>query len=104
RMDEQVKIRGFRIELGEIENVIRKVEGITDTAVVVKEDQNGELAISAYVTAESEYSMNDLKEVIRKELPEYMVPAYMMQITEIPVTKNGKLDKRALPEIEMKSD
>ncbi|WP_242316345.1 hypothetical protein, partial [Bacillus cereus group sp. BfR-BA-01355] len=48
--------------------------------------------------------MNDLKEVIRKELPEYMVPAYMMQIAEIPVTKNGKLDKRALPEIEMKSD
>ncbi|MEF7671715.1 AMP-binding enzyme, partial [Bacillus thuringiensis] len=85
-------------------NVIRKVEGITDTAVVVKEDQNGEQAISAYVTAESEYSMNDLKEVIRKELPEYMVPAYMMQIAEIPVTKNGKLDKRALPEIEMKSD
>ncbi|KEK21989.1 SDR family oxidoreductase, partial [Bacillus gaemokensis] len=104
RIDEQVKIRGFRIELGEIESVIRRVEGVTDVAVIVREDKNGEKAVRAYVTAENELSISDIKEVIRKELPEYMIPAYMMQIEKIPVTRNGKLDKRALPEIEMKSE
>ncbi|WP_033679169.1 non-ribosomal peptide synthetase, partial [Bacillus gaemokensis] len=104
RIDEQIKIRGFRIELGEIENVIRRAEGVTDAALIVREDKNGEKAICAYVTAENKLSISDLREEISKELPAYMIPAYIMQIDKIPVTRNGKLDKRALPEIEVKGE
>ncbi|HDX9576229.1 TPA: AMP-binding protein, partial [Bacillus mobilis] len=104
RMDEQVKIRGFRIELGEIESVIRRIEGVTDAAVIVREDKNAEKAVHAYFTAKGQLNISTIKEEIRKDLPDYMIPAYMMQIEKIPVTRNGKLDKRALPEIELKSE
>lgn len=102
RLDEQVKIRGFRIELGEIENVIRKQENVRDVAVVARVDDNGEKFIAAYVVRNNpeQKDFYDLKIAIRSTLPEYMVPAAFMQIESIPVTKNGKLDKRALPQIE----
>ena len=99
RIDEQVKIRGFRIELGEIESVLRKLRGIKDAVAVVKE-KNGDKSICAYLVSDEEVDIDEIKNSLRKELPEYMVPAYIMQIESIPVTKNGKLDKRALPEPE----
>ena len=101
RIDEQVKIRGFRIELGEIERVLREVEGIKDCAVTVREDTSGELAINAYVVSDTTMSTTVVKDRLRKRLPEYMIPAYMTQIDAIPLTRNGKLDRRALPEIEV---
>ncbi|HEX3028864.1 MAG TPA: amino acid adenylation domain-containing protein, partial [Clostridia bacterium] len=104
RMDEQVKIRGFRIELGEIDSVLRKADYIKDTAVIAKEDKYGEKAIYAYIVSNDKVSISDVRETVKKELPEYMVPSYIMQIEKIPVTKNGKLDRRALPEIEAKSE
>lgn len=99
RIDEQVKIRGFRIELGEIESKIREIDSISDCAVIAKADKSGEKAIYAYYTSEVEVSASDIKDILSTVLPEYMIPAYMMQIGEIPVTRNGKLDKRALPDI-----
>ncbi len=102
RMDEQVKIRGFRIELGEIENVLRKQTGVRDAAVVVKE-RSGDKSICAYIVSDQEIQAAEIKDSLRKELPEYMVPAYFLQIENIPVTRNGKLDKRALPEPEAAS-
>jgi amino acid adenylation domain-containing protein/non-ribosomal peptide synthase protein (TIGR01720 family) len=103
RIDEQVKIRGFRIELGEIENVLRSIDCIKDAAVIAKKDASRDKAIYAYVVCDAkEYrklNMSEIREEIRKKLPDYMVPAYMMQIEEIPVTMNGKLDKKSLPDI-----
>ena len=103
RIDEQVKIRGFRIELGEIESKIREIENIKDCAVIAKADASGDKAIYAYYTSDNEVSVSEIRDRLSESLPEYMVPAFMMQIEEIPVTRNGKLDKRALPEIETKN-
>ena len=103
RIDEQVKIRGFRIELGEIESRIREIENIKDCAVIAKADASGDKAIYAYYTSESKVSISSINDMLSDNLPDYMMPTYMMQIDEIPVTRNGKLDKKALPEIENKS-
>ena len=100
RMDEQVKIRGFRIELGEIESVLQKKEYITAAAVVVKVDDSGDKAINAYIVSDERVEIKKLRDDLRKQLPEYMIPSYIMQLEKIPVTVNGKLDKMALPEIE----
>ncbi len=103
RIDEQVKIRGFRIELGEIESRIREIENIKDCAVIARPDNTEEKAIYAYYTSDTEVSVSEIRDRLNECLPEYMVPAYMMHIDAIPVTKNGKLDKKALPEIETKN-
>ncbi|MBQ1641812.1 MAG: amino acid adenylation domain-containing protein, partial [Oscillospiraceae bacterium] len=103
RIDEQVKIRGFRIELGEIESRIREIESIKDCAVTAREDSAGDKAIYAYYTSDVEVSVSEIRDRLSASLPEYMLPAYMMQIESIPVTRNGKLDKRALPEIEART-
>ncbi|MBR4827562.1 MAG: amino acid adenylation domain-containing protein, partial [Oscillospiraceae bacterium] len=104
RIDEQVKIRGFRIELGEIESRLRELDEVKDCAVIAREDASGEKAINAYIVGDVEISVSRVREALGKVLPEYMVPQYMMQIESIPVTKNGKLDRRALPEIEAKRE
>ena len=104
RVDEQVKIRGYRIELGEIETVLKKQQGVKDAAVVVWPDRKGDKALHGYVVAEDEVKVSSLREGMSKELPEYMVPAYLMKIAKIPVTQSGKLDKRSLPQIEAKTE
>ncbi|HEU4965344.1 MAG TPA: amino acid adenylation domain-containing protein, partial [Bacilli bacterium] len=104
RIDEQVKIRGFRIELGEIENALRKVETIRDAAVIARVEESGDKAICAYLVSDEEISFPALRDALSRSLPDYMIPAHMMQIESIPVTRNGKLDRRALPEIEASSD
>ena len=103
RIDEQIKIRGFRIVLGEIENRIREIENIKDCAVIARADSTGEKSIYAYYTSDREENVSKIRDRLGESLPEYMVPSYMMQIEKIPVTKNGKIDKRALPEIEAKT-
>ncbi|SFS08509.1 non-ribosomal peptide synthetase, partial [Anaeromicropila populeti] len=101
RIDEQVKIRGFRIELGEIESAVRRIEGIQNAAVIVKEDNKGEKVICAYFTANEGKKNSEIREKLKKYLPDYMIPSYMMQIDAIPVNKNGKLERKALPVLEM---
>ncbi|MEE1281411.1 MAG: amino acid adenylation domain-containing protein, partial [Acutalibacteraceae bacterium] len=103
RIDEQVKIRGFRIELGEIESRIKEITEIKDSAVIARSDKGGDKAIYAYYTSDIEVSAVDIRKKLSETLPEYMIPSYMMQIEVIPITKNGKLDKRALPDIESKT-
>ncbi len=102
RMDEQVKVRGYRIELGEIENSLKKIEYVKDTAVIAKEDANHETAVYAYLVSDLEINVAEIQERLLKTLPEYMVPAYIGQIERIPVTSNGKLDKRALPDLQIR--
>ena len=103
RMDEQVKIRGFRIELGEIDSRLREIESVRDCAVITKTDQYGEKVICAYIVGEN-IELAEMRKRLSSMLPEYMIPAYMMRIEMIPVTKSGKLDRRALPDIEVKSE
>jgi len=102
RIDEQVKIRGFRIELGEIESAFRKIEGITDAVVITKEDDRKEKSLHAYFVAKTDLHIDEIKDELRKTLPHYMIPSHMRQIEKIPFTLNGKLDRRALPRIEIK--
>ncbi|MCR3761933.1 AMP-binding protein, partial [Clostridium felsineum] len=104
RIDEQVKIRGFRIELGEIESALRKTAKVKDAVVIVREDENKEKSINAYIVSDEKITVSEIREELEKTLPDYMIPAYMMQIESIPVTRNGKLDKKALPKIKAKSE
>lgn len=100
RIDEQVKIRGFRIELGEIESRIREIEGIQDCTVIARDDRSGEKSIFAYFTCENKLEISYIRNQLKESLPGYMIPPYIMQIDNIPFTRSGKVDKRALPEIE----
>ena len=98
RIDHQVKIRGFRIELGEIESRLETHEGINETIVIVREDEENRPYICAYITANREISLDELKGFLGEKLPEYMIPAYFVQMDKLPLTKNGKVDRKALPE------
>ena len=101
RIDEQVKIRGYRIETGEISNRIKQSNSINDCVVIAKKDKAMDITLHAYFTSEQEINIPNLKEEIKRYLPDYMIPPYMMQIECIPITKNGKLDKTALPNISL---
>ena len=98
RADHQVKIRGFRIELGEIENKLLTNEAIKEAVVIAKEDIIGNKYLCAYISANKEFIVSELREYLTKELPEYMVPSYFVQLEKLPLTQNGKVDRKALPE------
>ncbi|WP_426333525.1 amino acid adenylation domain-containing protein [Paenibacillus silvae] len=97
RTDDQVKIRGFRIELGEIEAQLQKVEGIRKTTVFAHENTSGEKQLCAYYEADLELSAAELKSMLSRELPAYMIPTYLIQLDRLPLTTNGKVDRRSLP-------
>lgn len=97
RIDHQVKIHGFRIELGEIESVLNSHAGLKESAVIA-EDSTGEKRLVAYVVArEGQPAINDLREFAGRRLPAYMVPAKFIFLERMPLTVNGKVDRKALP-------
>ncbi|REC41714.1 non-ribosomal peptide synthetase, partial [Chryseobacterium pennipullorum] len=98
RNDFQVKIRGYRIELGEIENQLLGYPGISQVAVLAKENNAGLKYLAGYYVSEAEIDPLKLSENLSASLPEYMVPAVYIHLTSLPLTINGKLDKKALPE------
>ncbi len=100
RKDGQVKIRGFRIELKEVEAVIRDFPGISDVTVQAFDDPNGGKFIAAYIVSDNEVDIEALNNFILDQKPPYMVPAVTMQIPEIPLNVNQKVDKKALPKPE----
>ncbi|MEC1681906.1 condensation domain-containing protein, partial [Bacillus mojavensis] len=94
---------GFRIELGEIESTIRQINAIKDVALLINEHEE-EKSICAYLVAEKEIDIKQVREELVNQLPAYMIPSHMMQIDYIPVTRNGKLNKAALPKIEVNEE
>ena len=98
RRDFQVKIRGFRVELTEIESKIREYPGILDATVVAYDEAGGGKCVAAYIVADHQVKIQDLNDSIAEDLPYYMVPAVTMQLENIPLNQNGKVNKRALPE------
>ena len=99
RIDQQVKIRGFRIELGEIEALLGLLPEIETCVVIVREDLLGEKRLVAYVVFRADFSLStgELRRALLEKLPEYMVPAVFIQLKSLPLTTQGKLDRRALP-------
>ena len=95
RIDNQVKLRGLRVELGEIESVINSYPSVRSSIVIVVKQESEYLA--AYFTADEAVDINKLREHLSSKLTEYMVPQVFLQLSEMPLTANGKIDKKALP-------
>jgi amino acid adenylation domain-containing protein len=97
RMDDQVKIRGFRIELGEIENILQQSDLVNQIAVLAK-GEDGSKRLVAYVVAQGEFNPEDILAYGKKLLPEYMLPALIVELQSMPLTPGGKVDRKALPD------
>ncbi len=99
RTDHQVKIRGYRIELGEIENVLNQYSDQLQQAVVAVQQIQEEKTLVAYYVAATMIDKAALKAYVATQVPAYMVPVYFVQLTAMPLTPNGKIDKAALPSV-----
>jgi len=99
RIDKQVKIRGFRIELGEVEAAICSHPLVTESVVIASSDLLGEKRLVGYIVTKPDQQVesNDLRAFLRQGLPDYMVPSTFIELDEIPLTPNGKIDRKALP-------
>jgi thioesterase domain-containing protein/acyl carrier protein len=96
RIDHQVKLRGFRIELGEIESQLLEIDYIKQ-AVVIDKEENGERYLCAYIVSNREFEVSEIRDTITDRLPDYMIPSYFVALDKIPLTPNGKIDRKSLP-------
>ncbi len=101
REDDQLKVRGFRIELGEIERQIGVFEGIKQACVICRHNDDKTPQIFAYFRADTPINLSQLKMHLRAQLPHYMQPLGLLQLPQLPLTQNGKIDKEALPAIQV---
>ncbi|WFE36317.1 non-ribosomal peptide synthetase [Micromonospora sp. WMMD975] len=98
RADDQVKIRGHRIELGEVEAALLRHDAVGQAAVVARGDRSGEHRLHAYLVVDGDLTGDELRRWLRERLPEAMVPATFTVLPALPLTANGKVDRRALPD------
>jgi amino acid adenylation domain-containing protein len=101
RRDQQVKVRGVRVELGEIENLLRGHEGVADVAVVDRDDAEGNKFLVAYVTMSNGTRAEELRPYLAERLPEAMLPSAVVELERLPRTLNGKIDRKALPALDL---
>ncbi|UNZ00503.1 amino acid adenylation domain-containing protein [Zhouia spongiae] len=99
RKDSQVKIRGFRIELGEVEHVLQGNTHVISCVVDVTESSSGDKDLVAYFVGSDSITSQELREYMGSLLPSYMIPSYFVKLEELPLTSNGKLDRKSLPEL-----
>ncbi|MBL6449160.1 amino acid adenylation domain-containing protein [Fulvivirga sp. 29W222] len=99
RVDEQVKVRGYRIELKEIENQLGKITGVKESAIIVEEDEFKHKRLVAYVVHHEEHTIEDIKAELSLSLPGYMVPQHFIPLEALPLTDNGKLNRKLLPKV-----
>ncbi|WP_366293179.1 non-ribosomal peptide synthase/polyketide synthase [Paenibacillus sp. AN1007] len=97
RIDNQVKIRGYRIELGEIEAAMKNADGVRQTLVIDRTDERGQKYLCGYVAADSSFDLEGLANHLDTVLPSHMVPSRIMRLDQMPLTPNGKIDRKALP-------
>ncbi|QJB31840.1 non-ribosomal peptide synthase/polyketide synthase [Chitinophaga oryzae] len=97
RLDDQVKVRGFRVELGEIEHALQLHEQVQQAVVVARADRKGNKQLAAYVVTSGTYDRDDVYAFLKGRLPEYMVPSWLVPLEKLPLTANGKIDRKALP-------
>ncbi|MCR8843449.1 amino acid adenylation domain-containing protein [Paenibacillus sp. SC116] len=100
RIDHQVKIRGYRIELGEVETQLLNVEAVREAVVIPRADEAGQLLLCAYFAADTQLTAADLRSSLVQQLPTYMIPSFFVQLDHIPLTSNGKVDRKALSLVE----
>ncbi|MHA4812672.1 non-ribosomal peptide synthetase, partial [Flavitalea flava] len=103
RKDEQVKIRGYRIELGEIEHKLQQHAFVNQAVVTVRTDKSGDKLLVAYVVTNETFDSRTLADYLKNELPEYMVPSLFVQLDQLPLTGNGKIDRKGLPDPDVSS-
>jgi amino acid adenylation domain-containing protein len=101
RIDNQVQLRGFRIELGEIESRLKGHEEIKNAVVLARKDDDNETYLTAYTVAKGDVSPAELRKYLMLSLPDYMIPKYIIQLPKMPLTHNGKVNKKELPEPEI---
>lgn len=97
RIDRQVKIRGFRIELGEIESQLLKNEHVKEAVITSRNDDKGEKYLCAYIVCKKDINLNQFKEQLLKQLPNYMIPSVFVKLDTMPLTTNGKVNVKELP-------
>ncbi|WP_432409142.1 amino acid adenylation domain-containing protein [Wukongibacter sp. M2B1] len=103
RIDQQIKINGFRIEVEEIEAHLLKFDGLKEVAVVAQDiPGSSNKNLVAFYTSDEEVNGQSLKEYLLKKLPEYMLPTFFIKVDEIPLSSNGKIDRRALKQVQLK--
>jgi amino acid adenylation domain-containing protein len=97
RSDYQVKFRGIRIELGEVESRLRRHAAVRDAVVMVREDTLGDARLIAYVTLDSKIDVDLLHEFLKANLPDYLLPSFIVELSSFPLTPNGKINRREFP-------
>jgi acyl carrier protein len=100
RIDDQVKIRGYRIELGEIESVLQQSGLVRQAVIVARDDERGNKRLVGYVVPEGSFDREGMMGYLQGQLPDYMIPALWLSMESIPLTSNGKVDKRKLPAVD----